>query len=94
MLVQKGVQPIFWTTLVSTPCHGGNKNSTFFTSSPRCVVCPSLDLLEGILDVVSGSTKGMDGAKKISLFCRRVKASLKLYFNLKTNFKLKQPNGK
>ena len=67
MLVQKGVHPIFWTTLVSTQCHGGNKNSTFFTSSPRCVVCPSLDLLEGILDVVSGSTKGMDGAKK-SLF--------------------------
>ena len=52
---------------MSTPCHGGNKNSTFFTSSPRCVVCPSLDLLGGILDVVSGSTKGMDGAKK-SLF--------------------------
>ena len=69
---------------MSTPCHGGNKNSTFFTSSPRCVVCPSLDLLGGILDVVSGSTKGMDGAKKSLFYNSRVKASLKLYFNLRT----------
>ena len=62
--LQKGVHPVF---LDNSRVDGGNKISTFFTSSPRCVVCPSLDLLEGILDVVSGSTKGMDGAKK-SLF--------------------------